>query len=123
MQLTFQTIRGYPNAIEEGLEVVERFQEVEKKQPADTMALGQDWEMYVAEKELYAAVKFVLEEQCANIVFRVRNGRGYELLQLLALKFDPVMLHLRQTLMSSIYVLANDKCKDFRATAVRNAYI
>ena len=45
------------------------------------------------------------------------------MLRLLALKFDPVMPNLYQMLMASIYGLANDKCKDFKATVARVAYI
>ena len=45
------------------------------------------------------------------------------MLRLLALKYDPVMPHLRAVLLSSIYGLANEKCKDFKATVARIAYI
>ena len=70
------------------------FQVVDFKLPADQSAFGLNWEMCVAEMELYGAVKFVLKEKCANPSARVPDSRVYELLHLLALKFDPVRLHL-----------------------------
>ena len=68
-------------------------------------------------------MKFVLKDRCKVIVNQVPTGRGYELLRLLALKYDFVMPHLRAVLMSSIYGLANEKCKDFTATVARIAHI
>ena len=62
-----------------------------------------------SKKDLFGAVKFALQEICADIVSRLPSGRGYELLRLLALKFDSVMPHLHQMLMSSIYGLVSDK--------------
>ena len=44
--------------------------------------------MYDAERELYNVIKFVLKEQCSDIIARVPIGCGYELLRLLALKYD-----------------------------------
>ena len=60
------------------------------------------WEMWIAEKELYYAVKFVSKEKFPDLLARVKTGCGHELLRLLALKFDPVIPHLRQMLMASI---------------------
>ena len=75
--LLFKTFRGYPNAIEDGLEVVEMFKAIDSKLPSDTSACGQKWEMCVAEKELYGAVKFVSGEECAHLISRVPHARGY----------------------------------------------
>ena len=44
-------------------------------------------------------------------------------MRLLALKFHSMMPNLYQMLMASIYGLANDKCKDFRATVARVSHI
>ena len=44
-------------------------------------------------------------------------------MRLLALKYDPVMPNFFQMLMALIYGLANDKCKDFKATVARVAHI
>ena len=46
---------------------------------------GQNWEIYVAEKELYGFVMSELKEKCADIIARVPNGCGYGILRLLAL--------------------------------------
>jgi hypothetical protein len=61
-------------------------------------------------------MKFALKGNCADIMARIPTGRGFELLRLLALKYDPLMPHLKQMLMASIYGLANNKCKDSEAT-------
>ena len=45
------------------------------------------------------------------------------MLRLLASRYDPVMPHLRSMLLSSIYGLANEKCKDSKATIEMIAYI
>ena len=83
-----------------------------------------DWEGPIADKELLVAVKHVMQGNCLDIVSQLSGTEGdFELLRLLALKFDPVMPNLYQMLMASIYGLANDKCKDFRATVARVAHI
>ena len=65
------------------------------------------WNKFDEEKELYRPVNFVLKEGCPHVIDQVRSGRGYELLRLLALRYDPVMPHLRSMLFSSIFGLAN----------------
>ena len=55
-------------------------------------------------------MKFPLKSNCAEIVARVSGGRGFELLRLFSLKYDPLLPHLNQKLMASIYGLANNKC-------------
>ena len=83
-----------------------------------------DWEAAIADKELLGASKHVMQGKCSDIVNQLSTYEGgFNLLRLLALKFDPVMPNLFQMLMASIYGLANDKCKDFRATVARVAHI
>ena len=33
-----------------------------------------NWDMWIAEKELYYAVKFVLKEKCSDLIARVKTG-------------------------------------------------
>ena len=83
-----------------------------------------DWEGAIADKELLGALKHVMQGKCSDIVSQLSvNEGGFELLRLLALKFDPVLPNLYQMLMASMYGLANDKCKDFRAAVARVAHI
>ena len=125
----FGAIPGYKNVIESQFEVVELFKEADVRLQAATPSdrsgstLTSMWNKFDEEKELYRAVRFVLKERCSDIIDQVPTGCGYELFRLLALRYDPVMPHLRSMLMSSIYGLANEKCKDFRATVARIAYI
>ena len=79
---------------------------------------------FVADRELLSALKHVMQGKCSDVVSQLTSGEGgFELLRLLALKFGPVMPNLCQMLMASIYGLANDKCKDFKATVTRVAHI
>ena len=65
-------------------------------------------------------MKHVMQGKCSDVVSQLSTHEGgFELLRLLSLKFDPVMPNLYQMLMASIYGLASDKCKDFRATVAR----
>ena len=123
MFVRFKKIPGHPNVIENILEIMALFENVDEELPTSRSKLSNSWEMAIAEKELYGAAKHVLQGKCAEIVSQVANGRGFELLRILALKFDLVMPHLRQMIMASIYGLANDKCKDFWAMVARIAYI
>ena len=111
--------------IESQSEVLELFKAADARlktiTPSDRSraTLSSTWNMYDEEKELYRAVKFVLKERCSDIIDQVPTGRGCELLRLLALRYDPVMPHLRSMLMSSIYGLASEKCMNFKATVAR----
>ena len=111
--------------MESQTEVVALFVVADSRLPSDRSGatLTQMWNKYDEEKEFHRAVKFVSKDRCSDIVNQVPSGRGYELLRLLALRCDPVMPHLRSMLLSSIYGLANEKCKDFKATVARIAYI
>ena len=101
----FSTIRGYKNVIESQTEVLLLFQAADIRlkdvTPSDqnVHTLTLIWAMYDQEKELYRAVKFVLKDRCSEILNQVPTGRGYELLWLLALKYDRVMPHLREVLL------------------------
>ena len=114
-------MRGYEDEVVSEPAITLLFKNIDEEDLPAGETMGWDW--WIAEKELFYAVKFVLKEKCADILARVKTGSGYELLRLLVLKLDPKMLHLHQMLVASIYGLANDKCKDFKATVARIAHI
>ena len=91
--------------------------------PQRSAPLNTFWKLSDADKELYSAIKFALKGHCAEIRARVPGGRGFELLRLLALKYDRLMPHLKQMLMASIYGPPNNTCKELEATVARFAYI
>ena len=73
-----------------------------------------------AEEEMLLA----LFDGCADVVNRLSSSDGgFELLRMLALKFDAAMPNLYRMLMASMYGLANDKCTDCKATVMRVAHI
>ena len=119
--ILFKKMRGYEDEVVSEPAITLLFKKIDEEDLPAGETMG--WDLWIAEKDLVHAVKFVLKEKCADILARVKTGSGYELLRLLVLKFDPKMPHLRHMLLASICGLANDKCKDFKATVARIAYI
>ena len=120
----FKMIRGYQDSIDSELGYVAFFEAVDASLPTDIGKIADRWEASIADRELLSALKHVMQGTCSEIVNQLpARGGGFELLRLLALKYDPVMPNLFQMLMASIYGLANDKCKDFKPTVARIALI
>ena len=121
MTYVLKTMRGYPERIE-GPAYTQFGIDVNKSLPGGFGNL--EWEYAMLDKDLLGALKHVMQNKCSEVVSQLSPVEGgFELLRLLALKYDPVMPNLFQMLMASIYGLANEKCKDFRATVARVTHI
>ena len=120
----FKQIREYRESIDGDLEYIAFIEAVDNSLPSDMGKFAVRWEASIADRGLLDALKHVMQGKSSDIVNQLSaRGGGFELLRLLALKYDPVMPNLFQMLMASIYGLANDKCKAFGETVARVAHI
>ena len=98
--IIFKTVRWYQNSLEEKDEQEKMLAVAANKIPqryqlgtttkVHSAPLNSFWKIDDADKELYSAIKFALKGHCAEIMARVPGGRGFELLRLLALSYDPL---------------------------------